>query len=554
MGIEEIGAEICMGRIRLLDCTLRDGGYVNDWKFGYDNLISVFERLVDSNVDIIEVGFLDDRRPFDIDRSIMPDTKSVERIWGKSYKKQAMVVGMIDYGTCDISNIAPCKESYLDGIRVIFKEHLMYEAMEYCKQIKNLGYKVFSQLVSVTTYTKESMMELIDLANEVKPYAVSMVDTYGLLKPDTLLEYYKILEENLCKEICIGFHAHNNLQLAYANSLFFLSKKDVKHDLVVDGTLYGMGKSAGNAPIELLAMSLNENGENKYNIGTMLEAIEESIMDFFYTNPWGYKLFFYLCALNKCHPNYLSYYQNKDNLSVSKLNQILAQINPIDKKLLYDESLAKELYGAFIADKCCDVEDLKNFQKEILNKTILLVGPGKNIGLQIEKVKHFIETENPYIISINYLPEAIKVDCVFSTNVRRYKQLITDLNKEKNRNVKILATSNIEGRGKNFEFQVNCAPLLEKNQKIKDNSLLMLIKLLVSIGVEQIFCAGFDGYSEKEDNYLNPEMEYYFVKKEAINLNSHMKEAIYEYRKKIDIQFLTYSIYDQIENVNSATY
>mgnify|MGYP000068721670 FL=1 len=177
-----------MSDIRLLDCTLRDGGYVNDWKFGHDSLVGIFERLVDANVDIIEIGFLDDRRPFDIDRSIMPNTACAEKIWKDVEHKNVMVVGMIDYGTCDISNIQPCCDSFLDGIRVIFKEHLMKEAMEYCRQIKELGYKVFAQLVSVTTYTKESMLELIELVNDIKPYAVSMVDTYGLLKPNTLLE------------------------------------------------------------------------------------------------------------------------------------------------------------------------------------------------------------------------------------------------------------------------------------------------------------------------------------------------------------------------------
>ena len=156
-----------MSDIRLLDCTLRDGGYVNDWKFGHDSLVGIFERLVDANVDIIEIGFLDDRRPFDIDRSIMPNTACAEKIWKDVEHKNVMVVGMIDYGTCDISNIQPCCDSFLDGIRVIFKEHLMKEAMEYCRQIKELGYKVFAQLVSVTTYTKESMLELIELVNDI---------------------------------------------------------------------------------------------------------------------------------------------------------------------------------------------------------------------------------------------------------------------------------------------------------------------------------------------------------------------------------------------------
>ena len=101
-----------MRNIQLLDCTLRDGGYVNDWEFGHNNLVSIFERSADAGVDIIEVGFLDDRRPFDINRSIMPDTESVAQIWGKTSRRPPMVVGMIDFGTCRIENLQPCSESY----------------------------------------------------------------------------------------------------------------------------------------------------------------------------------------------------------------------------------------------------------------------------------------------------------------------------------------------------------------------------------------------------------------------------------------------------------
>ena len=109
-------------RIQLLDCTLRDGGYVNDWKFRSNNLCSIYLRLVESGVDVVEIGFLDERRPFDSDRSIMPDTNSVNKIYGKVRKRPPMTVGMIDYGTCGLSHIQPCSESMLDGIRVIFKK------------------------------------------------------------------------------------------------------------------------------------------------------------------------------------------------------------------------------------------------------------------------------------------------------------------------------------------------------------------------------------------------------------------------------------------------
>lgn len=110
-----------MKKIKILDCTLRDGGYINDWEFGHNNLLSVYERLVESGVDIVEVGFIDDRRPFDTNRSIFPDTRSIQKIYGVLPKKAPMTVAMIDYGTCDIKNIQPCSESWINGIRVIFK-------------------------------------------------------------------------------------------------------------------------------------------------------------------------------------------------------------------------------------------------------------------------------------------------------------------------------------------------------------------------------------------------------------------------------------------------
>ena len=85
-----------MRNIELLDCTLRDGGYLNDWEFGHDNLVNIFERLVSAKADIIEIGFLDERRDFDLNRSIMPDTDSVEKIYGGLDRSGSMVVGMID--------------------------------------------------------------------------------------------------------------------------------------------------------------------------------------------------------------------------------------------------------------------------------------------------------------------------------------------------------------------------------------------------------------------------------------------------------------------------
>ncbi|MBP0954351.1 MAG: aldolase catalytic domain-containing protein [Oscillospiraceae bacterium] len=537
-----------MGNIALLDCTLRDGGYVNDWKFGNINLISIFERLVDSGVDIIEVGFLDERRPFDKDRSIMPDSRSAGRIWGGLDKKGATVVGMIDYGTCGIEHLEPASESFLDGIRVIFKKHLMHEAMDYCAKVKALGYKVFSQLVSITAYNDEELKELAELVNDVKPYAVSIVDTYGLLHPDDLLHYYEVLDENVDKNVSIGFHAHNNFQLAYANGLAFMGR-ETDRDILVDGTLFGMGKSAGNAPLELLAMRLNSNYGKNYNIDSMLECIEESVMEFYAVSPWGYKSFFYLCAKNRCHPNYLTYFRGKQNLSTTQIDKLLAQISPEDKKLLYDKLLAEKLYDEQADSIVPEKQSIEAFKKEIGDRPVLIIGPGKNIRLQEEKVSAFIRSNSPYVVSINYIPKNIDVHCVFVTNAKRYHDMTLTL---KESNAKVLATSNVESRTTVFDFVVNRAPLLEQDEKIMDNSFLMLVKFLSGLGLTEINCAGFDGYSDREDNYCDPAMEYGFIKQESSHLNSHMKKRIAEFRKVMTINFITYSAYDEEEDINSA--
>ena len=531
-----------MSDIRLLDCTLRDGGYVNDWKFGHDSLVGIFERLVDANVDIIEIGFLDDRRPFDIDRSIMPNTACAEKIWKDVEHKNVMVVGMIDYGTCDISNIQPCCDSFLDGIRVIFKEHLMKEAMEYCRQIKELGYKVFAQLVSVTTYTKESMLELIELVNDIKPYAVSMVDTYGLLKPNTLLEYYEILDEYVCPEVQIGFHAHNNFQLAYANALAFISKPNKKHDIVVDGTLFGMGKSAGNAPIELVAMHLNDCFGKDYHISQILEAIDANIMDFYKPATWGYNMFFFIAALNNCHPNYVSDLMNKRTLSVKAINQILGKLEG-DKKLLYDKNYLENLYLEYQNVDVDDTADMAELTKAFAGRNVLLLGPGMNVEKQKDRIESYVKENDPIIVSINFVSELFKPDYIFLSNAKRYVQLATEL-LQKGDEFKVIATSNVTKTSGKFDYTLKYATLLDEDAEIIDNSFIMLLKVMIRLGVKKVALGGFDGYmGDRRKNYVNQNMEYKFSKKQAESLNEYVCTVLKTLSDELEMEFITDSLY-----------
>ena len=529
-----------MGKHLLLDCTLRDGGYINDWNFGRDTLVSVYSRIVSSGVDIIEVGFLDERRNFDENRSIAPDTASFGKIFGKIEKGNAIVVGMIDYGTCGIFHLQPCDESYLDGIRVIFKKSIRREAISFCHQVKALGYKVFVQAVSITSYDDAELLDLVSLVNDLKPYALSMVDTYGLLHKNGLMHIFQRFDEYLDPDICIGYHAHNNFQLGYANSIEVLGTS-VKRNLVVDATLYGMGKSAGNTPIELMAMYMNENLGKRYDISQMMEAIETNLLAIYHETPWGYNLFYYISGVNKCHPSYVSYLLNKRTLSIRAINDILSLLQG-DDKLLYNQRLIEQLYLQYQRNDCDDAEGLATLRRELAGRDVLLLGPGRSIDEQKDRVHAYAKGKELAVISINFIPTSFEncIDYLFLTNNKRYSQMATALT-ELPKGMKMIAMSNVLDMQDNFYAVLNYSSWIDPDTEIPDNSLVMALRVLSTVGASSIALAGFDGYVKDNMNYYATNMEYSFAKEKAEYLNNYV--VTFLLRTQTQITFVTSSEY-----------
>lgn len=532
-----------MSEVKLLDCTLRDGGYVNDWEFGYDNIINIYERLISAQIDLIEVGFIDESCFYNVNRSIFPDTAGVGKTFGSLEKGKSIIVGMIDYGTCGIEKIEEEKDSYLDGIRVIFKKEKMHQAIAFCKQVKAKGYKVFAQAVSITSYDDAAFHELLILVNELEPYAFSLVDTYGLLHKGDLERYLQMADEGLNASIGLGYHAHNNFQLAYSNCIEFL-EHPVKRRMLVDGSLYGMGKSAGNAPIELLSKYMNDHCGKDYHVSQLLEAIDVNILDIYRKTPWGYAFKFYLSAANDCHPNYVTYLQEKRKLSVKSISEILDAISP-DKKLIYDAAYIEQKYLQYQAKECEDAADKERLKKlwKDEKRPILLLGPGKHIYTQKTKVEHFVKAFNPIIIAINFLPEELATHALFISNAKRYVQLSTKLLQLLSQ-IPVVATSNVTSAGKPFDYVLNYGELLDEEAWIVDNPLIMLLKLLGEFEVGEVFLAGFDGFSEAETaNYINENMEHEFTREKAMQINRDVESSIKKLEPEIVIHFITDTLY-----------
>lgn len=532
-----------MSEIKLLDCTLRDGGYVNDWNFGSNNIINIFERLVSAGIDIIEVGFLDERRPFDMHRSIMPDTHAVNQIFGGLDKGASMIVGMIDYGTCSLSNICNQEDSFLDGIRVIFKKQKMHEAIAFCGELKRKGYKVFAQAVSITSYADDEFDELLSLVNALEPYAFSLVDTYGLLHKQKLMHYYVAADQKLKKSIGLGYHAHNNFQLAYANCVELLEAPPQGRLLLVDGTLYGMGKSAGNAPIELLVTYMNEHGKKHYHASQLLEAIDVTIMEIYKEIPWGYNFKFFISASHDCHPNYVSYLMDKQKLSVKSIHEILDTLEE-EKKLLYDQDYIERLYLEYQKRiSGTGKSSISEWVEKLRERPVLLIGPGKSIVDEKERVAAFIEAQNPIVISINFLPEAYPIDYVFVCNAKRYVQLSTALSRKPK--IGLVATSNVTRSIGEFDYTVNYADLIDEEALVVDNAVVMLVKLLSMQGIHSLYMAGFDGYITSQTfNYFNPNIGESLSKKKAAQLNEDTVKSFGRIPGRAVLHFITETQYD----------
>jgi 4-hydroxy 2-oxovalerate aldolase len=520
----------------LLDCTLRDGGFVNDWNFGFGSIKSIISRLDYAGVDIIEVGFIDERRSYDENRSIFPDTKSILPIF-KDYKPKTPIIGMIDYGTCAIDKVSEQSESCLDGIRVIFKKYDQDEALEFLNQIREKGYKIFVNPVSITSYTDIEVSNLIEKINKIKPYAVSIVDTYGLMHSKELMNYFDIFNQKLKKDIILGYHAHNNFQMAYANSITLINKNS-NRPISIDGSLYGMGKSAGNACTELLAMYMNEFCGRAFNMHQIQEAIDVDILKEFAKRPWGYNFEYYIAALNDCHPSYVQHLLDKKTLSVKSVNEILSRIN-FNKKLSYNKELIEKFYYEYQNRYCDDTLVIKSLEKEFKDKKILLLGPGKTLQDNFTDVNNFIQNNNPTIVSINFLNDSFPINYVFMGNAKRYSQFFHKIY-EDNAKVKTICTSNITEAGKEIDFIVNYSTLVAENSVIRDNPLIMFLHLLKNIGVNGIWLAGFDGYSQDNSvNYYDDYVRFLYCEDNVVLRNEAIKKELCDISKFMQISSVT---------------
>lgn len=326
-----------MAKIKLLDCTLRDGGYVNNWEFGRENIRQIIKNLVSAKLDYIECGFLKNTI-YNSDYSLFDSFSDLFEFLPE--KSDSVYTLMVNFGEIRIEKIPQCEADNI-GIRVAFKKENFNEAIEFCRQIKEKGYKLFINPQQTIIYNTSEILNLIEKVNEIKPYAFTIVDTSGSMKKQDVLSLFYMAEKHLNKNINLGFHSHNNLKLSFSNAQA-LMEQYTERTLIIDTTVFGMGRGAGNICSEHMTKYLNDNYGGEYNLLPILKTIDEQINPIFRKTPWGYSVPYYLAALNYCHPNYAKFLIEKKSVSVDVINDILQRI-PQDKKSTYDEKFISKM-------------------------------------------------------------------------------------------------------------------------------------------------------------------------------------------------------------------
>lgn len=332
-----------MDKFNLLECTLRDGGYITGWHFDDDMIKDTIKTLIDANLDFVEVGYLNNAAG----QKNMTQFKNIDAIidFLPEDRKDATILAMADVLQFKPEDLTPYDGRSIDGIRVVFYKHQIEEALVMSKAIKDAGYKLFVQPMVTIDYTVNEYANLAKRIAKLEPYAVSIVDSFGYMLKSDFRQYFKILDNILDPKTIIGFHSHNNMNLAFITAQDIL-EYDTSRRLVIDSSLYGIGRGAGNLNTELIANYYNMTLGDKYDTIRILDLISKYIMPIQKQRSWGYTPYMFLTGLYHYHPNFACYLLDEYDVPVSVFEQFIKTI-PADMKTKCRKPYVLEKWAEF---------------------------------------------------------------------------------------------------------------------------------------------------------------------------------------------------------------
>lgn len=538
-----------MKNIKILDCTLRDGGRIINCAFPDQEIKDISHRLASANIDVIEIGFLRDPKKVEYkgNSTFFTDVDQIRPFVDKT--KGTKYVAFVDYELFDWSTLKPYDGSSIDGIRVGWKKdsfvHHKDEIVKHLKEVKEKGYMLYIQGVNTLGYTDRELLDILDFVNQIHPDGFGIVDTYGAMYMDDVDRIYTMVDHNLDEDIAIDFHSHNNYQLSFAFAQEIIRLSNGKRDILIDGTLHGMGKVAGNLNTELIVDYLVRKRNFDYNFDAILDLIDDYIHPYQLQYKWGYSVPALMAGIYKSHPNNILYLTEKFRLATKDIKYIISMIDP-QKRMSYDYDNIQRLYQEYNNTKVDDSFALEELKKQLLGRNILLIMPGSTIVEYKNEISQYIEDNNAKVILVNFTDKEYQTSdyITFWGSKKRY-----DKYKEQCIHVKSVVTSNV-ATDNNEDLVINYDSYIDRTEEYSDNTSLMLLKVLQRIGITSFAIAGFDGFKE-QGSYFN-ENNYKEVRfsSKYDEINKAISKLLKKYADSLDeishIKFLTPSIFSNI--------
>ncbi len=538
-----------MKRIELLDCTLRDGAYVVNAEFGANTIGGIIKNLQNANVDIIECGWLKDA-PHKHGTSFFHVPGDIKQYMISPKSEYATYVAMIDYDRYDCRQLPMCDGETIDAIRVVFPRGKAKEGIEIVKKIREKGYRVFLQAANTLGYSDKEILELIQAVNEVKPEGLSIVDTFGAMYPSDLLRIASLINNNLDKNIKLGFHSHNNLQLSFSLSMQFVENLLAMSGrlLIVDSSLCGMGRGAGNACTELLVNYLNDSHGTDYDLNTIMDTIDVYMTQFMESGSWGYSIPYSIAGMYGCHVNNVAYLTKTHRTKSKDMRMIFESLDK-NMRVQYDYDKLEAVYASYQNKKVDDSKAREGLKEIFEGKRIVTILPGKSAVQYVDVIKKYIDNNDVIVVGINSILSDYEYDWLFFGNEVKY-EYAKEINEKLFRNTPKILSSNIKTLGMEDEWIVNYNDLQKRGWKYYDNSMIMFLRLMSLIRPKEIVIAGFDGYIGDDVKYAEASLQPTLAKDDVQVLHNEIAEMLEDFvttnNKKIQFKCITKSPYQRI--------
>lgn len=513
--------------IMLLDCTLRDGGYVNNWEWGFQTARQIIRALTKAKIDVVEVGFLRNVEKYDPNVTVCNHIEELNRLLPEN-TGNTIYSGMAMRSNYDIKKLSPYSGKGIEMIRITAHDYDISEGMEFAQEVKDKGYKLSINPINIMGYSDDRILWILEQVNKIHPYQFSIVDTFGSMKRRDLDRIASLVDNNIDRDIRVALHLHENMSLACLLSQNYVDEH-LQRPIAVDGSLMGMGRIPGNLPIELIADYLNDYTGSNYDIDYLMDAIQDYIAPIKGQPEWGYTPAYFLSARYNLHRNYAEHYLKKGDLTHRDINHILSRFDP-QKKTAFDANYADQLYSEYKNNTIDDKESFNMLKEKLSGKDVLIVAPGATLLTNSEKIDNFISENKPIVVAINFVPEKKWADYVFFSNAKRFSQFGGS-------SVTTIATSNIKESNADYVINYNT---LSSTFAEGENSLVMLLKLLKNVNVGKVTVAGADGYKEGKMQYFNNTMRDATIHGNQFNIAVHDAIGLLN----LDVDFLTPSAYD----------